>query len=87
MCHEPTRRHMRGLPHYPLPTIEDCIAANLQAARLTNPAVRCVGIALNTAALDAAAADKLLAETVARLGLPAVDPLRSGVGAIVDQLA
>ena len=87
MCHEPTRRHMRGLPHYPLPTLEDCIAANLQAARLTNPAVRCVGIALNTAALEDAAADTLLAETAARLGLPAVDPLRTGVGAIVDQLA
>ena len=78
---------MRGLPHYPLPTLEDCIAANLQAARLTNPDARCVGIALNTAALDAAAADTLLAETSARLGLPAVDPLRTGVGAIVDQLA
>ena len=87
MCHEPTRKHMRGLPHYPLPTLEDCIAANLQAARLTNPAVRCVGIALNTAALDTAAADELLAETAARLGLPAVDPLRTGVGGIVDQLA
>jgi len=87
MCHEPTRRHMRGLPHYPLPSLEDCIAANLQAARLTNPDVRCVGVAINTSALDAAAADKALAETAARVGLPAVDPLRTGVGAIVDQLA
>jgi len=86
MCHEPTRRHMRGLPHFPLPALEDSIAANLQAARLTNPAVRCVGIALNTAALDAAAAADLLAETADRHGLPAVDPLRSGVDAIVDRL-
>ena len=86
MCHEPTRRHMRGLPGFPLPSLEDCIAANLQAARLTNPAVRCVGIAINTAALDAAAATRLLAETADRLGLPAVDPLRTGVGAIVDRL-
>ena len=86
MCHEPTRRHMRGLPGFPLPSLEDCIAANLQAARLTNPAVRCVGIAINTAALDAAAATRLLAETADRLDLPAVDPLRTGVGAIVDRL-
>jgi uncharacterized NAD-dependent epimerase/dehydratase family protein len=86
MCHEPTRRHMRGLPHFALPALEDCIAANLQAARLTNPAVRCVGIALNTAALGNAAAADLLAETADRHRLPAVDPLRGGVDAIVDRL-
>ena len=86
MCHEPTRRHMRGLPGFPLPSLEDCIAANLQAARLTNPAVRCVGIAINTAALDEAAATRLLSETADRMGLPAVDPLRTGVDAIVDRL-
>ncbi|MGI9385884.1 MAG: DUF1611 domain-containing protein, partial [Methyloligellaceae bacterium] len=30
LCHEPTRTHMRGLPHYPLPGLEDCMEANLQ---------------------------------------------------------
>ncbi|MGH7095155.1 MAG: DUF1611 domain-containing protein, partial [Stellaceae bacterium] len=28
MCHEPTRTHMRGLPHYKLPPLKDCIALN-----------------------------------------------------------
>src|SRR5579862_2775730 len=86
MCHEPTRAHMRGLPHYPLPDLQRCIAANLEAARLTNPAVRCVGVSVNTAALDAAAAKDYLRRTEDRLGLPTIDPVRTGVGAIVDRL-
>src|SRR5262249_40178696 len=51
MCHEPTRKHMRGLPHYPLPDLKLCIERNVEAAQLTNPAVRCVGLSINTAAL------------------------------------
>ncbi|MFO1055938.1 MAG: N-acetyltransferase DgcN [Dongiaceae bacterium] len=86
MCHEPTRRHMRGLPHYPLPSLEACIEANLAAARLTNPAVRMVGLSINTSALKEDEAAALLAELSARHGLPAVDPVRTGVGAIVDRL-
>jgi len=87
MCHEPTRPHMRGLPHYRLPSLEDCIAANLAAARLTNPNARCVGISINSAALDAAAAERYLKEIGMKHGLPAVDPMRTGVGAIVEALA
>jgi uncharacterized NAD-dependent epimerase/dehydratase family protein len=86
LCHEPTRTHMRGLRHYPLPDLAVCIAANLEAARLTNPAVRCVGISVNTAGLEPAAARDYLQQTAARLDLPCVDPVRTGVGAIVDRL-
>jgi uncharacterized NAD-dependent epimerase/dehydratase family protein len=87
MCHEPTRTHMRGLPHYRLPDLKLCIDRNIEAAQLTNPAVRCVGISVNTAALDGAAARDCLARTEDALGLPCVDPVRTGVGAIVDRLA
>ena len=86
MCHEPTRPHMRGLPHYKLPELGHCIEANLAAARLTNPAVRCVGISLNSSALDPAAAERCLKEIGMKHGLPAVDPLRTGVGPIVQAL-
>lgn len=85
MCHEPTRTHMRGLPHYALPDIQTCIAANLSAARLTNPGVVCAGLAVNTSRLDPEAAKAHLAELEAEVGLPAVDPLRDGVGRLVDQ--
>lgn len=87
ICHEPTRTHMRGLPHYPLPDIQTCIDANLRAARLTNPAVRCVAASINTAALSEADARACLAEIEQRLGMPAVDPFRTGVGRIVDLLS
>lgn len=86
MCHEPTRTHMRGLPHYPLPDIRTCIETNLAAARLTNPAVVCVGLAVNTSRLDPEAAKACLAELEAEVALPAVDPVRDGVGRLVDRI-
>ena len=86
VCHEPTRTHMRGLPNYPLPTLRNCIDANLRAAHLTSPEVTCVGISVNTSALDASGADSILKQTADSFGLPCVDPVRTGVGAIVDRL-
>lgn len=87
LCHEPTRPHMRGLPGYKLPDLELCIDRNIEAAQLTNPAVRCVGLSINTSGMEAAAARDYLRETGARLGLPCVDPVRTGVGAIIDELS
>jgi uncharacterized NAD-dependent epimerase/dehydratase family protein len=86
MCHEPVRGHMRGLPNRPLPGVGECIEANLVAGRLTSPGVRCVGVAVNTSEMAAADAGAYLARLEAELGLPCVDPLKAGVGAIVDRL-
>jgi uncharacterized NAD-dependent epimerase/dehydratase family protein len=86
MCHEPTREHMRGLPQYALPDIQTCIEVNLSAARLTNPAVACTGLSVNTSRLNPEAAKACLAELEAEFGLPAVDPLRDGVGRLVDEI-
>jgi uncharacterized NAD-dependent epimerase/dehydratase family protein len=86
LCHEPTRRHMRGLPHYQLPGLKACMEANLVAAKLTNPKVKFVGAAINTKGLDAAAAEDYLAKVEREIGLPTVDPIRTGVGRIADQL-
>ncbi len=86
MCHEPTRRHMRGLPHYPLPPLQDCIDATLDAARLTSPEAAFVGVSINTSALDASAADSILKQTEDATGLTCIDPLRTGVAALVDHL-
>jgi hypothetical protein len=38
---------MRGV-NTPLPTIGDVIHMTIACGRLTNPAIRCVGIAINT---------------------------------------
>lgn len=86
LCHEPTRGHMRGLPQQPLPSLAATMEANLDAARLVSPRVRFVGVAVNTSALDAAAAEALLTAIGGETGLPAVDPLRTGVAPIVDRM-
>ena len=85
VCHEPTRTRMRGVLH-PLPSIQDVIDLTIRCGRLTNPDIACIGIAMNTRALDEAAARRILSEASAEHGLPAVDPVRFGVGAIVDRL-
>jgi uncharacterized NAD-dependent epimerase/dehydratase family protein len=86
VCHEPTRTKMRGVPAS-LPTIGDVIHLTLSCGRLTNPAIRCVGIAINTENLDEAAARAEIERATTAYGLPATDPMRFGVGPIVDLLA
>jgi uncharacterized NAD-dependent epimerase/dehydratase family protein len=85
VCHEPTRTNMRNVAH-PLPSIGEVIERTVVEGRLTNPAIQCIGIAVNTAALDEPAARKLLEDTSAKYDLPCVDPIRTGVAAIVDEL-
>lgn len=84
MCHDPSRPHMRGLPHYQLPDLGACLEENLRVARLTSPDVQAVGIALNTVKLDEAEARRLCAATGDRLGLPCTDPYRFGADPIAD---
>ena len=86
LCHDPMRQSMRGLPHYKPPGLSDCLEANLRTARLTNPDVRVVGIALNTSALEEAEALALCARIGDEFGLPCSDPYRMGVEAILDRL-
>jgi len=87
LCHEPTRTHMRGLPHFPLPPIRACMARCLETARLTNPDARFVGIAVNSSALPEDEARECLRSLSDRHEMPATDPLRFGAGPIVDVLA
>jgi uncharacterized NAD-dependent epimerase/dehydratase family protein len=86
LCHEPTRQHMRGLPDRPLPDLARCLEANLIAARLTNPDVKAVGVALNTSNISEQEARTACREISARLGLPCEDPVTMGVESIVDNL-
>jgi uncharacterized NAD-dependent epimerase/dehydratase family protein len=86
LCHDPTRRTIRGLAHAPMPSLEEAIRAYVAAARLTNPRARVVGVSLNTSALTSPEALAVLERTGRDLGLPCVDPMRTGVEAIVDRL-
>lgn len=86
LCLEPGRSHMRGLPEMSTPDVADCVELYERCARVTNPEARVVGLSANTSSLDASAARERLKELGSRLGLPAVDPVRTGVGALVDAL-
>ncbi|MBC6406404.1 MAG: DUF1611 domain-containing protein [Rhodospirillales bacterium] len=87
LCHEPTRTHLRGLPHYPLPGIQPTIDSCLAHARLVNPAAVCVGMSVNTEALADSEAEDYLGGLEQRYGLPAADPIRHGMARLVDALA
>ena len=84
LCHDPSRPHVRGLPHYRHPGLAECLDANIGVARLTSPDVTGIGVALNTVAMDEEAARRLCAQTEDALGLPCTDPYRFGADPIAD---
>ena len=77
-CHDASRTTLLGHPDYPLPPIEEVIDLNLRLGARVNPGIRCGGVTLNTAELDAADAAALLDREAERLGLPVADPVRGG---------
>lgn len=86
LCHEPTRKHMRGLPDYALPSLELLRDTVLPLARFVNPECEAVGISVNTSALEDTAARSYLSELEDRMQLPATDPFRYGADQLVDAL-
>ena len=86
LAHEPTRTHMRGLPHFPIPPLEAVRDLALELARIANPDCAVTGVSVNTRALGEAEARAACREIEGRLGLPATDPVRFGAGPLVDAL-
>lgn len=78
VCHEVGRTEILGYPGFAAPSVEEAIKLNLRLGRLTNPAIRCGGVSLNTASLPPEDADALMAAESERLGLPVADPIRGG---------
>jgi len=58
----------------------------VEAARLTNAVVRCIGVAVNASSLGTAEYARRRAAIEAETGLPCVDPIRDGVEVLVDAL-
>jgi uncharacterized NAD-dependent epimerase/dehydratase family protein len=85
VCHEPTRRTMRNVDT-PISEITDVIDMTIAHGRLTNPDITCVGLAINTAALNETEAVHLIEKTSQRYGLPTCDPIRTGVAPIVSRI-
>jgi uncharacterized NAD-dependent epimerase/dehydratase family protein len=86
LAHEPTRKHMRGLPGYALPSLEALRDMVLPIARIANPACQIVGVSVNTQHLSEEDALAYLAEVEGRMGLPTVDTFRQGAARLVDAL-
>ncbi len=86
LCHDASRTHIDGYPDYAIPGLDDCIARYLDAGRLTNPGIRCIGVSLNTAGMNAAARHEQLKAASDQTGLPAVDPVATSVAPFVDAL-
>jgi uncharacterized NAD-dependent epimerase/dehydratase family protein len=87
LCHEPTRPHMRGLPDYTPPSLEQVRDVALTLARVANPACQVVGVSVNTQHMSDTDARAYLAQVETNMGLPATDPFRYGADKLVDALA
>jgi uncharacterized NAD-dependent epimerase/dehydratase family protein len=87
LCHAIGRDFIDGFPAYRVPTLEEAIAVNERAARLTNARAQVIGICVNTSSVSEAAAREYFATVERKLNLPCCDPVRTGVNAIVDRLA
>jgi len=86
LCHDPTRRTIASFPHIRVKSPAEAIPAYLDAARLTNPGVRFVGVSLNTSSLSEADAGRILDSTARSVDLPCIDPIRTGVESILPIL-
>ena len=87
VCHDATRTAVSGWPDYTVPSVADCIDLNLTLGRRTNPAVRCVGVCVNTSQLQPDERTSYLEGLSSELGLPCVDPVIDGCAAIAELLA
>jgi uncharacterized NAD-dependent epimerase/dehydratase family protein len=86
VCTDTRRSRIDGFESFRAPTIEDCIALNLQLGAMTNAAIRCVGISVNTAGMSADERRAALQGVRERFDVPVFDPAVEGCDAVVDLL-
>ena len=86
VCHQVGRNEIDGWPGFKLPTLQQLIDRAVLLGSLTNPAIRCVGVSLNTSGVPVAERAAVMAAYAAATGLPVVDPLVEGMGPVIDRL-
>jgi uncharacterized NAD-dependent epimerase/dehydratase family protein len=84
LCHDLSRTMIEDVEGYPVPPLGLCIARYVEAARLTNPAARCIGVAVNSSGVSDYAWRREFIEDETRL--PCVDPIQEGVGKLIRAL-
>lgn len=86
LCHDASRKHIYGYRDYPLPNLGEAIDLYLKMGRLTNQAVRCAGISVNTSGMNDAARLALLGKIGAAYSLPVIDPVETGAEELLERL-
>jgi uncharacterized NAD-dependent epimerase/dehydratase family protein len=86
LCHDPSRRTIDEYPDFPIPDLQVAIDDYLRAGRLTNPAIRCVGLSINSSSLTDTGRAEYFGRLTQALGLPVCDPVRTGVDALAAAL-
>ncbi len=86
VCLAAGRTRVEGWEGFALPSIGEVIERTIAIGRLTNPAIRCVGISVNTSMLGERARWGYLQALSEKYDLPCIDPLRDGTGPIVNAL-
>jgi len=86
LCHDPTRTTIEEYPDYPIPALDVVIDTYLRAGRLTNRAIRCTGLSINSSGLAESEWQAYRARLERELALPVCDPLRGGVGPLAEAL-
>jgi uncharacterized NAD-dependent epimerase/dehydratase family protein len=86
LCHDPSRDTIETYPDFPIPDLQVAIDRYVEAARLTNRAVRCVGLSINSSSLSNTEWTQYAGALSKKLQLPVVDPMRGGVDALAAAL-
>jgi len=89
LCHDASRREVKGFPGMPIKPLRELVPLYEAAAAWSRGAgtrVPVVAVALNTSALDDGSARAVIALTATETGLPAADPVREGAPG-ADRLA
>lgn len=86
VCHEPGRNELSAFPGFPTAGIGELINLTIMLGRTVSPNIKCVGLSINTSRMTEVDAKKEL-DLLSRMHkVPAVDPVRFGVGPLVDAL-
>lgn len=84
VCTELGRERIKGWPDFDLPSIQEVIDRTVDIGKRTNPDIRCIGISVNSSALDETEALEQMAELEKTYKMPVVDPIRFGVEKLIE---
>jgi len=86
VCHDASRTEISGWTGFPIPSVNDCIKRNILEGSLTNPAIQCVGVSVNTSTIPEAYRVSYLTALSLKTNLPCIDPIANGCGLIVKNI-